>query len=95
MLLCGWWWCEQGSVGVGEDVDSSADWLVVFDTEFSQQGLGLKVRTTSQIPVSGTTNTTTTARPACLPAQSPTTPQEEAEHREESKGPDGWCVWWW
>lgn len=36
-----------------EGLDSCADWLVIFDTEFSQN-LGLKVRSTSQIPVSGT-----------------------------------------
>ena len=33
-------------------VERSADWLVIFDTEFSQS-LNLKVRSTTQIPVSG------------------------------------------
>lgn len=33
-------------------VDSPADWLMVFDTEFSPN-LAIKIRTTRQIPVSG------------------------------------------
>lgn len=33
-------------------VDSAADWLMVFDTEFSPN-MAIKVRTTRQIPVSG------------------------------------------
>lgn len=36
-------------------VDSAADWLMVFDTEFSPN-MAIKVRTTRQIPVSGAYN---------------------------------------
>jgi hypothetical protein len=44
--------CDRFWIRVAWQVDSAADWLVVFDTEFTTN-VGLKVRTTSQLPVSG------------------------------------------
>jgi hypothetical protein len=36
-----------------QEVDAAADWVVVFDTEFSPNVGSVKVRSTSQIPLSG------------------------------------------